>query len=137
MTKDPYERKNICKASLRFLNGIIKSREFKYIKTDINDEKKLLSLLEKIKDKLKDRIFSVDCSKIESKTIGNLLNKIYDDLKEDKIILNDLKTNYNMYMNKDIKVQGNEIQDPLQIKKACNLILKKNLKKKESKHIKS
>lgn len=58
---------------------LIKKREFKKIKTDINDEKKLLSLLEKIKDKLKDMIFSVDCSKIESKTIGNLLNKIYDD----------------------------------------------------------
>ena len=129
MTKDPDEGKNFCKASIRFLNGIIIKKDFNKIKTDIDDENKLISVLEKIKDKLKDRIFSVDCSKMESKTIGDLLNKIYDDLKADKMIFDDFIKNYKIYMNKDIKYLENIIQDSLIIK-TSNFLLKKIFKEK-------
>ena len=83
MTKDPDEGKNFSKASLRFLNGIIKRHDFEKIKTELSEEK-LTSMLEKIKQKLTDRIFSVDVSKKESKSIQLLMNQIYNDLKEEK-----------------------------------------------------
>ena len=71
MTKLPDEGKNFSKDSLRFLNGII-------------SEEKLTSMLEKIKQKLTGRIFSVDVSRKESKSIQLLMNQIYNDLKEEK-----------------------------------------------------
>ena len=111
------------------LNRIIKKQDYGKIKTDIDDKNKLISVLEKIKDKLKDRIFSVDCSKMESKTIGNLLNKIYDDLKADKMIFDDFIKNYKIYMNKDIKYLENVFQNSLLIK-TFNSLLKKVLREK-------
>lgn len=83
MTKDPDEGKNFAKASLRFLNGIIKKSDFSKIKTDLS-QNKLKEMLGKIRDKLEGRIFSVDVSKKESKTLKELMNKIYDDLKTEK-----------------------------------------------------
>ena len=129
MTKDSDEEDYFCKDSIRFLNRIIKKQDYGKIKTDIDDKNKLISILEKIKDKLKDRIFSVDCTKMESKTIGDLLNKIYDDLKADKMIFDDFIKNYKIYMNKDIKYLENIIQDSLIIK-TSNSLLKKVFKEK-------
>ena len=46
--------------------------------------KMLKEMLGKIRDKLENRIFSVDVSKKESKTLKNLMNKIYEDLQSEK-----------------------------------------------------
>ena len=83
MTKDPEECQNFSKVSLRFLNGIIKKKDFKKINSDLNEEK-LIEILNRIKNKLQDRIFSVDVSKRESQTINLLLNQVYEDLKIEK-----------------------------------------------------
>jgi len=95
MTKDPEEGKNFCKASIRFLNGIIKKKDFGKIRTELK-EKELISALEKIKNKLMDRIFSIDVSKRESKSIGLLMSQMYEDLKKEKQnnekFINELKT---------------------------------------------
>ena len=58
-----------------------------------------------------------------------MLNKIYDDLKADKLKFDDFIKNYNIYMNKDIKYLENVIQDSLIIK-TFNSLLKKILKEK-------
>ena len=44
----------------------------------------LIEILNRIKNKLQDRIFSVDVSKRESQTINFLLNQVYEDLKIEK-----------------------------------------------------
>ncbi len=62
MTKDPDEGKNFSKASLRFLNGIIKKSDFNKIKTNLS-QSQLKEMLGKIREKLETRIFSVDVSK--------------------------------------------------------------------------
>ena len=83
MTKDPDEGENFGKVSLRFLNRIIKKQDFKKINSDLPVDQ-LKDILEKIKNKLDGRIFSVDVSKRESISIKSLLNQIYDDLKIEK-----------------------------------------------------
>ena len=83
MTKDFEEGKHFSKASIRFLNGIIKKRDFEKINSELKDEQ-LVKVLENIKHKLEDRIFSVDVSKRESKTIKSLLKQIFEDLLVEK-----------------------------------------------------
>ena len=95
MTKEQDEGDNFSKASIRFLNNTIKKQNYRKIKTDLSTDD-LTSMLEKIKTKLTDRIFTVDVSKKESKSIGLLLNQIYNDLKEEKRnnekFINELRT---------------------------------------------
>ena len=95
MTKEQDEGDNFSKASIRFLNRIIKKQDYRKIKSDLGTDG-LTSMLEKIKTKLTDRIFTVDVSKKESKSIGLLLNQIYNDLKEEKRnnekFINELRT---------------------------------------------
>ena len=67
MTKDPEESSYYKDTSLRYLNRIIKTKKFDKLKTDLNEDQ-LIYCLERIKNKLEDRIFSVDVSKRESKT---------------------------------------------------------------------
>ena len=83
MTKDPEELNNFAKRSLRFLTSIIENEDFSKIQTNLNKEE-LIKILEKIKNKLEKRIFSVDVTKRKSKTISKLLNQINDDLKIEK-----------------------------------------------------
>ena len=84
MTKDPDELENFAKTSKRFLNSIIANRDFKKINHGLKSEEELINILEKIKNNLSDRIFTVDVSQRESKKIGALLNKVYEDLKKEK-----------------------------------------------------
>ena len=83
MTKDPPELNNFAKRSLRFLTSIIESEDFSKIQTNLNNDE-LIKILEKIKNKLEMRIFSIDVTKRKSKTISKLLNQINDDLKSEK-----------------------------------------------------
>ena len=112
MTKDPEESKNFCKASLRFLNGIIKNKDYGKIKTDL-DSNSLTQMLEKIKDHLQNRIFSVDVKKDNSKTIKSLLEQINEDLKLEKKnnenFINDLEKNENQQTNVEIDFSGSKI----------------------------
>ena len=114
MTKDPDEGRNFATVSLRFLNRIIKNKELKKINSNL-PEGELLTLLEKIKTKLKDRIFSVDVSKRESKTIKLLLNQIYEDLKIEKEnnekFINSLTNKKEKGSNFQIDFSGSQIID--------------------------
>lgn len=83
MTKDVEESKHFSKTSIRFLNNIINNEDFSRINTTLKGEE-LKDMLLKIKTNLSERIFSVDVSKKESKTIEPLLNQINKDLKIDK-----------------------------------------------------
>ncbi len=83
MTKDPEEGENFGKVSLRFLNRIIKKNDYNKITTNLS-QNELTDILQKIKNKLSNRIFSVDVSKRESITIKLLLQQIYNDLKVEK-----------------------------------------------------
>ena len=94
MTKDPEESSYYKDTSLRYLNRIIKTKKFDKLKTDLNEDQ-LIYCLERIKNKLEDRIFSVDVSKRESKTIDSLLNRVYEDLKIKKLYIEKLVKEYN------------------------------------------
>jgi GTP-binding protein EngB required for normal cell division len=83
MTKEPEELNTFAKKSLRFLESIINNEDFSKIQTNLNKDR-LPEILEKIKNKLQTRIFSVDVNKRKSKTISKLLNQINDDLKIEK-----------------------------------------------------
>ena len=83
MTKDHEENRHFAITSFRFLNNIIINKDFQRIKTDLEEEK-LIEYLERIKNKLKLRTFSIDTSKRVSKTIDSLLKTVYDDLLIEK-----------------------------------------------------
>lgn len=102
MTKDVEEGKHFSKTSIRFLNNIINNENFLRINTTLRGEE-LKNMLLKIKTNLSERIFSVDVSKKESKTIEPLLNQIYKDLKNDK------KSNENFINDLIIKKRKDQI----------------------------
>ena len=114
MTKDPEEGKHFQKASIRFLNGIINNNDFQKINVKM-DEEKLKNILENMKDKLKQRIFSVDVSKRESKTIAPLLEQIYEDLKVEKAnnesFIKDLQIKKQKVSTFQIDFSGSQIKD--------------------------
>ena len=83
MTKDPEEDDMFSTFALRFIRLIIKNKDFEKINSDL-PEKQLMELLRKVEKKLEFRIFSVDISKRESESVGNLLNQINEDLKTEK-----------------------------------------------------
>ncbi len=114
MTKDPDEEENFSKASIRFLNRIINKQDYGKIKSNLSKEK-LTKMLEKIREKLTDRIFSVDASKKESKSIGLLMNQIYIDLKEEKRnnenFINELRTKKEQGVVIKIDFSGSQIKE--------------------------
>ena len=114
MTKDPNESEHFSKTSLRFLKSIIRKNDFDKINVEMDNEK-LKEILQKIEEKLKDRIFSVDVSKRESTTIGKLLNQIYSDLKVEKEnnieFIKDIQKNRDKGSNYKIDFSGSEVID--------------------------
>ena len=64
MTKAPNESEHFSKTFLRFVNSIIKKNDFDKINVQINNEN-LKKLSEKIREKLKSKIFSIDVLKRE------------------------------------------------------------------------
>ena len=84
MTKDPEETKSFAKTSKRFLTSLIDNRDFEKVTHDFKNEDLLVQTLEKIKNKLENRIFSVDVLKKNSKTISQLFNQISQDLNVEK-----------------------------------------------------
>ena len=84
MTKDPDESEYFKTSSIRFLISLIDKREFDKIKHGFKNEDLLVQTLERIKNKLANRIYSIDVLKRKSKTIGDLFEQIYRDLEIEK-----------------------------------------------------
>jgi len=70
--------KSVAFSSFRFLGNIIKHKDFEKIQTDLKEEK-LIEYLERIKNKVKNKFFSIDTFKRDSKGIDSLLNQVYYD----------------------------------------------------------